>query len=86
MGVAQTFPRFMDSNKTKERLQARKAPVGVTHQWSPQRKCHCPSLWPGAFLGDDRKRGAMERRMLVPAESNQSALLEPVNFWPKISG
>lgn len=84
MGVAQTFPRFMDSNKTKERLQARKVPAPISGH--PSLSATVPPCGQVHSWGDDRKRGAMERRMLVPAESNQSALLEPVNFWPKISG
>lgn len=84
MGAAQTFPRFMDSNKTKERLQARKAPAPISGH--PSVSATVPPCGPVHSWGDDRKNRATERRMLVPAESNQSSLLEPANFRPKISG
>lgn len=84
VGVTQTFPKFMDSNKTKEILQARKAPAPISGQ--PSVSVTAPPCGQVHSWGDDRKNGAMEQRMLVPAESNQSALLEPVNFRPKISG
>lgn len=84
MGVTQTFPKFMDSNKTKEILQARKAPVPISGH--PSISVIVPSYGQLHSWGDDRKNGAMEQRMFIPAEFNQSALLEPVNFRPKISG
>lgn len=79
------FPRFTDSNKTKEILQARKAPP-ATINGHPSVSATTLPCGQAHSWGNDRKSRALEGRMLVPAESSQSALLEPMNFWPKIPG
>ena len=58
VSVTQTFPKFMDSNKTKEILQARKAPVPISGH--PSISITVPSYGQVHSWGDDRKNGAME--------------------------